>query len=295
MAGLPRWVERFDWVGGTGTRGAERAALLAAIRWANRDGSFYPAVATWARLAGLSIRGLQNAIKRLLASGLLEAVRHSRGGPSKTTVYRVPAWSDNSARDAGVGGVGPRTACGVERLGTQHQQREPPHHVPPNPARRDAEPRTACGGTEKEQTEEPTTNGDGVVASLSRELRSNPNLTAERRAFIERVAPTKKNPPGWAADNIRNGYQVPGRSREALQREQKDARDRWIKDFPSLPEELRRELLADARVRCPGLANCDDTDRRLLCAAKMVYDERRGCRMATRAVPCRDGSIDESD
>jgi hypothetical protein len=84
-----------------GLRGAEQAALLAAVRWVDfGTGEMWPALPTWARLAGLSDRGLQRVLGRLTKTGIVEVLEPSRGGASAsgrgyTTRYKIPALALN--------------------------------------------------------------------------------------------------------------------------------------------------------------------------------------------------------
>lgn len=112
---------------------AQRAALLAAVTWADREGRLRPSIETWARVAGLSTRGLQRALRELEALGLVERERESRGGPRGTNLFRIPLLAKNPDPPSG---LEPRPASPSTPTGATR-----------NPDRRDAQPRPPVGGT----------------------------------------------------------------------------------------------------------------------------------------------------
>lgn len=253
------------------TRGlAERSMLLAAIRWVDADGLLWPTLATWAHTAGLSRRGAQRAIQRLVDRGILEVVQQSRGGRRVASVYRLtltsapppaavtahPVRSNGALTAPPVRSKGGQTAHPVRGLGA-----ETAHGAPAK--LRTARPLTAHGApalrrTTKEQPEEEQPQqGDVVVDSFSRwgieSLRGDPNATPERIAWIDREAATKANPSAWAAACIRQGWAVPpptpadadDHERRRAQREQR------VEAWRALAEPERLAVLAKAERARP--------------------------------------------
>jgi hypothetical protein len=130
---------------------AQRAALLAAVMWADADGKLRPSMATWARVAGMKLRTLQRVLRQLEALGVVEQVRPSIGGHGRTTVYRVPLLDRNP--DA-VSGLEPR-----------HTRPTTPTGETPNPDVDGSKPRPTVGGTSKNGLEQPW-NGAPPPAAL---------------------------------------------------------------------------------------------------------------------------------
>lgn len=231
---VPAFVERMDGIDLTPTRGAERAVLLAALRWANRNGELWPSLENWANMAGIEPRSLRRILRKLAKRGIIEPVNPSKGGTRQTSRYRIPSVATNPDARSGFepGPARPET----QTLATSNPDTEclePGHGVPQS--------------TSEQPFEQPTTAG-GVVARLSVELQNHRNLSPDRRAWIEKVAPTKKKPPGWARKNITEGWPVPDEFRGDPAVAMMEAR--WSA-FLALPEGERNAIRAEADRRNP--------------------------------------------
>ncbi len=133
----PKFVSLMDRLAQLPTRGAaEQAVLLAAVRWVGDDGTLWPAVERWARLARVDVRTLQRVLRRLAERGIVELVEPSTGGLRRTARYRVPAFAEN-----------PGTPPGIEprRLRTPS-----PAGDPTNPGTQDIQPRPAATQSPRE-------------------------------------------------------------------------------------------------------------------------------------------------
>ncbi len=127
----PTFVAMLDRINSLPTDGAaERAAVLAALRWINRAGELWPSLNNWARLAGLKARSLRRVLRRLEERGIVVVVKASAGGTGRTVRYRFPALtSSNPDTGSGIGHA--RTRTGATRNPDRHD-REPGHSVRPS-------------------------------------------------------------------------------------------------------------------------------------------------------------------
>ena len=77
-------------------KGAARLVLLALADHAGADGGdAYPSISRLCERCGLSERGVQDALRRLVASG--EVVVYPQAGPRGTNRYRIPMTPAESA------------------------------------------------------------------------------------------------------------------------------------------------------------------------------------------------------
>ena len=81
-AGNP--LKAIDWAMASPARKTDRSVLLAIVRHVNRAGEAWPSIERIARLADVSIRRVQQAVKTLVELGLIVL----RKRPGRTTVYR---------------------------------------------------------------------------------------------------------------------------------------------------------------------------------------------------------------
>ena len=263
---------------------AERAALLAAVAWVRDDGTLWPAVATWAQLAGLTPRGLQRALRSLEDKGLLLRTQEG-GGSRKTTRYRIPLYATTPDRPSAI--IEPRPPSP-----------QTPTSTPTNPDGRAPEPRPTVRGTTK-NIQENNHQHPAVADVLARlgldALRTHPNATPERLAWIEREARTKKNPAGWAAACIRDAWAVPAATPEQQTDDKRAQRERILADFDAMPQPARAELIAMVRRQFPNLAHArsfpdDDPILRGAVAKALAQQQRTpqapgDARMPTPALP----------
>jgi len=235
----PGWIwRRYDKIAATDTRHAERAALLAAAKWANKNGELYPSLDSWARMAGVTKRRLQQCLKRLAQRELVEVVSRARSGSKWTTVYRIPCLSDTPvlfARNTAQSAKTQRGSCGLSRKSSVRESE------------------TASPKQQRTAIERPATNS--VVAALSLDLQNHPNATPERVAWIDREAPTKRNPAAWAATAIRKAFQIPKPTAAEAAETRRLVRDRLLADFDSMPEPARNKVIEAVRARWPNLSD----------------------------------------
>jgi hypothetical protein len=208
MRKRPDFSVALDLIGRTDTDRAERAMLLAAVRWCNfKTGIIFVSVEKWAGLAGVHDRTGQRALQSLVAKGHLSVVKPSRGGPRQTTHYRVECImtkDEPSVRDSP--SVTPTHAAVTPAIVTH------------NPGTSDTKPRSHATGTTNEQPMEQPTTHDVVVQSAwkklmgSTDLLHHPNATAERvRWILKEVGANAriKNKQSWAATAINDAFTVP--------------------------------------------------------------------------------------
>jgi hypothetical protein len=254
-------VLRFDAIADLPIEGlAERSVMLAAVRWVNERGELWPVLENWSHVAGLTVRGLQRALARLVSRGILEVVQRHPPGVRKGTKYRIPALTPTTDRGSG---VYPRLACPGSPTGAtgSTEWRAP-------------DPRPGVIQSAKEQPkEEPTTSVAGVVARLAPGLRNHPNSTPARLAWIERDAPSKSNPDAWAAECIRKGYKLPPPTREQTEAARKARRADLLARFDAMPEVERAAIMERVRRKCRNLADRPDDDYAIRSAIVLVMAE----------------------
>ena len=143
----PTFVFMLDRIAGLATDGAaERTAVLASLRWINRDGELWPSLENWAALAGLTPRSLRRVLRRLERRGIVVVVKASAGGTGRTARYRFPALT--SSNPHAVSGIGrPQGTARVSTPAATNPDTESALGQPrtrtgatPNPDRRDREP-----------------------------------------------------------------------------------------------------------------------------------------------------------
>lgn len=244
--------------------GAEQAVLLAALRWANlTTGLLWPAVESWAEMAGIAPRSLRRTLRTLEAKGDLTLVCKG-GGRRKAATYQLNALRENPDRGSGFSDaqtrpVGPPTRT----VGSQTRTVEVK-----NPDPRSGEQQ----GTDKEPT---TTGGVVEVGVLSQEMLRHPNATAERVAWVRREAPQKWNPAGWAAEAIRKGWDPPPPSEAEKAASRRLASEEKLAKFNAMPADQRATLIAAARRQFPNLDGHADDSRPFLGAVLKVMAEGR--------------------
>lgn len=250
--GRPSIYAMFDLVATLPTNGpGERAVLLAALKWVNADGILWPSLETWGRVAGMDARSMRRIVGRLVKRGILQVEHTSSGGHRRTTRYRLMMPVD----DDGITVNQPGPARLKTRTGASA-----------NPDRRCPEPGPAVRGTTKNVQVNQDINintpraVDDVISAMGIEaLRHHPNATPERLAWIARDAPSKRNPAGWAAECIRNGWKVPLPPKWDAKERAKAEREMLLKQFDGMPEDDQRGIIERARRRYPNLARCPDS------------------------------------
>ena len=244
--------DQFDAIARSGTKGAARQALLSAVNWADpKTGQLWPSIDNWAGVAGLSPRGLQKAIRRLQVAEKIKALTNGKGGARNTTKWEVPLLAVRKDEQGS-----PLSTTETPNVITEgaNKRREKGEHG-------DAQPRTGFTRRNREEPkQEPaTTSPDaGVLLSLGlgKDLLRHANATPERLAWIARVAPTKSNPGGWAAQAIREGWNPP-----AVQMGGPGgmgAAERARAAVAGLNQERRAELLTRVRKTMPNLRGLPD-------------------------------------
>lgn len=260
----PTIADRIDRLAAIPTKGsAERAVLLAAVRWVNAEGELWPALANWAGIAGVSVRTLQRVLHRLAARGIVVPVQRSVGGPRRTSRYLIPSLARNRDRSSGLRCPGERPAAptptnanpdGASGLEPGRAGRTSPTPATPTPDVRDPKPRHCVGASTMHHPshQPPTGNAVDVLRSfgISDELLRHPNATPERLAFAAAQAPSKKNPAGWAAACIRKGWEPPPPDAKAQDRASRKAR---LARFDAMPPEEKAKVIMQAHALFPNL------------------------------------------
>lgn len=259
-------------------------ALAHALRqWRNsKTGEVRPAVSTIARAMGLSASTVRTYINQAIACGALE-LSGSRSGGRRPTTYRLNLPPANPPKSGGLSG--------------SHHTPNPPESVAHpagfwSPTRRNPAGTPPKSGDEQPREQPMNNTNEQAVAVLARlgleRLRSNPNATPDRLAWIEREAHTKKSPAGWARACIEEGWNLPEAS-EADQAAAKQAeRDRRLAAFDAMPDDQRREVLQTVRRKFPNLSDCADDHYAVRGAVLKVMAEREradsGCTIRTNGV-----------
>jgi hypothetical protein len=264
----------FAAVAESGTDGAERQLLLAAINWANRfTGELWPSVDEWRGVAGLSERGFQEARRRLVVANKMKALSHGLGGHQNPTVFRIEMLAVDAERGA------PDAP-----LSTPHAKREGAHPMrgrgaPDAPRGAPDAPKQQKKNQMKNQQQPAHRTPDAAVLislGLDEAWMHHANATPDRIAWIAKVAPTKEvNPAGWARKAIETPYNPPTVAPGGAGGVSKTERARAT--VASLTHERRAELVARARQTWPNLAGfAEDSTEMVGAVAKLATGDSGG-------------------
>jgi hypothetical protein len=265
----------FAAVAASGTDGAERQLLLAAINWADRfTGKLWPSVDEWAGTAGLSERGFQEARRRLVVAQKMKPLSHGRGGHQNPTVFQIPMLAVDSERGAPDAPLSERSTPHTKREGAHSMRgRGAPHAQRGAP---DA-PKQSEKNEEKNQ-QQPERRPDAVALlalGLDEKMLRHPNATPERLAWLAIEAPAKDRPAGWAADAIRKCWNPPAVAPGGKGGVSKAAQARAT--VASWTSERRAALLARALSKWPNLRGVPEDDAAVVGAmAKLAKAEADG-------------------
>lgn len=237
-------------VAGSGLPRGERDLLRALLTWLNyQSWDFYASVGTIAEAMGVARSSVQRWMASLEGRGIVITIGVQAAGqyrrrvdtaallalaghdaPGKGEPHSEAGVPDDEAGDAAAaGGVGLTTGRWV------------PHHEAQTDQRTD-------------QRTHHTTAAAAVASLLgSEDLLSHPNVTPELLAWIAREAPKKKNPAGWAAGAIREGYKPPPLTPEERRAESRQARDDLLAQYDAMPPNERADILALALADHPRL------------------------------------------
>ena len=243
--------ERLDRLRAAPTRNiGERAVLLAATRWADGEGLLYPSLASWAELAGLSVRGLRAALRRLEASGLVVRVSDARGGAMRTVRYRVPLLADNAEAASG---LEPGSSMHI----TRNSDARNPEVESPKPG---SSFRRIAKNSQENNHQQTAAAADFFTRFGIEHLRDHPNATPERVLWIEREAPKNEKPAGWAAAAILRGYQPPPPTKAERAETLRAERQARLARFDALPDPEKAAIIARVRERYPNLHGKPEDD-----------------------------------
>ncbi|MDX2017621.1 MAG: hypothetical protein SFY95_08300 [Planctomycetota bacterium] len=222
---------------------AERSVLQAALAWANREGELCVGNKRWAALAGVDPRTLRRTLAEWAERGIIQDL-----GPDpkygNTRRRRIPFLVDRAEGEGGVVEPAPRTftpeAPGTTSGGGGHSTPQTTKKQPLN----DQQQQGAAADVFSRLGIDPS-------------LRGHANATPERLAWIEREAPAKRNPGGWAAQCIRAGWDVPAPTGADAKAASKAKWDAIRERFNAMPDAEREALVARARVVNPNLDSAE--------------------------------------
>ncbi|MFO0857282.1 MAG: hypothetical protein U0640_08010 [Phycisphaerales bacterium] len=285
----PPFSLALDRIAETGTTGAERAVLLAAVRWANKDtGQVWAAVDKWAKYAGVSVRTQQRAMRSLCAKGIVQVHRMSDGGGNRTTVYIIPLFIETSA-ESPVSPV-PPTAALSGRCRVQVPHRPPKRQsvargvAPSTPSLSAIAPVTECfsprhgdtQNTREAQRQQPTAAAAVLRAhGIGEELLTHVNATPERLEWLasQVASRTLKNPAGFVAAAIAKGWNVPTKDADTRATNTPGSKAKASRArVQALPLEQQQELLAKVRHMWPNLRGSADDSTEVLGAMGKVLE-----------------------
>lgn len=267
--GVAQWLRAAAATAETGRlSGCEVATLFAMLVFANwRTGECWPTVARLARVSRRSERATQRAIGELVSLGLVMVPEARRGGRrGKGTMYRLDfvalarmATGATSAPVTGVNGVPDGCHARESRVPNPTSTGD---GVAPNPTREQPE-----NHHHDEQV------AVDVFARLGiNHLHGHERATPDRMAWIERVAPTKRDPGAWAAECIRGGWAVPPITAAEVQARRKERREATLARFDAMPEPERRAVLARVRATYPNLNGMTDDQTAVRGAIARIID-----------------------
>jgi hypothetical protein len=268
---VPSFVWRMELVATLPTESlAEHSVLMAAVRWVNDDGVLWPSVENWARVAKVNPRTLQRVLDALIARGIVEQLTESRG--RNTVRYRIPALdSGNPGTGPGLGGPfptahtppQPRCAAGVGLpLNPGKEEVSTPALGPSNSGVESSQPRCSTTPSMDDRPhEQPVQQQPAVMFVLTPELRNHQNATTERLAWIQRDAPSKRNPMGWARACLDGAYEVPPLGPVDAKAAKAAERATVLVRFDSMVDSQREAVIQLARQRFPNLGSYPDDSR----------------------------------
>jgi hypothetical protein len=264
----------FAAVAASGTDGAERQLLLAAINWANRfTGELWPSVEAWAGTAGLSERGFQEARRRLVDAQKMKPLSHGRGGHQNPTVFQIPMLAVDAERGA--------PDAPLSEKGTPHAKREGAHSMrargAPDAQRGAPDAPKQSEKNEKNNQQLRSPDAAALLAlGLDEKMLRHANATPERLAWLAIEAPAKDRPAGWAADAIRKCWNPPTVAPGGTGGVSKTAQAKAT--VASLTSERRADLHARALSKWPNLKGLPQDDVSVVGAiaklAKAETDDR---------------------
>lgn len=261
--------------------GRETATLNALLRFADwQTGKCWPTVAQLAAKSKSSERTMQRGIGELVVRGVVKLPAPRRGGPrGRGTTYfldygalralatgdkhapvtgdrRVPVTGDNGNTDGCQGGT-PRVTNATptgDRVSPKPTREQPLHHHQVEPA--------------------------AVVDVFTRlgieHLRGHENATPARMSWIERAAPKMRNPGGWAAKCIREGWAVLPPTEEEVKAQKRARRDATLMQFDTMSEPERRAVLVRAWAAYPNLVGMPDDAPAVRGAVAQIMDPDAG-------------------
>ncbi len=245
--------DRMNALAGLGESPGEQCALFAALIWANDAGELWPSLANWADAAGITPRTLRRSLRALESRGVIERLRATDSITRRTTRYRLvplapaePRGPDASAATPATDTHAPSPGRPVPHAGRDVRKAGP--HVPsPGPLVRQT----------TRNTQRTPNNDAGVVARLDARWILHPHATPERVAWIEREAPAKTNPLGWARRCIEQGWEVPPPTPAEKAASARRKRDEDLAAYDALPLPQRESILREALAACPNLQGYD--------------------------------------
>lgn len=233
-----------------------KIVLRTLLSWADvGQWDLYASNATIAGYVPCDRRTVQRALRELQEGGWIVALPDS---PRSTNRWQIQAdrivatWPPpaRKGRQKATGGVaaspppsGPTPQGGGSEPQGGRQGATQTNHLP---------------NQETSQRKNHTTAADAFIRLVgSDELLTHPNATPERLEWVVREARSetnpKRNPGGWAAGAIREGYPVPPRSRESLREERREKREAALATYRAMGREEQGALKARALARYPNL------------------------------------------
>lgn len=169
-----------------------------------KNGDTYPSVPRIAQYMGVSVRHVQDLVNEAVGREVL-AVQRTRGGVGKTNHYQLvpekltPLTDEENAEKRYPSSLpNPASCAGLQRGRPRTLAQQTPHATTLNPA---------PGAGEQPSEQPPTTSDAAAVITLlgSDDLLRQHRPSPEQLAAIAKVAPTKDNPGGYAANCVRKG------------------------------------------------------------------------------------------
>lgn len=284
-----RIVNNSDWPKGV------KNLVRTLLQWRNsKTGVAYPSVQQIGEALGVAASTVRSYVNQAIECGAV-VVEGERVGGRESNRYRVvlpevnAQESDDASGSAGTASDVTLDGASLPLRRDEVPDRRTPTPTPPesgaqpaeircpphrNPVATPPESGAVPSRTPPRNLQQPPVVVVDVFDRLGiSSLREHPNATPERMAWIEREAPSKKNPSGWAAQCIREGWKPPPPSRAQAEDARAAVRAAQQARFDALPKSEQALVMGRVRRVYDNLSHLPDDHRAVRAAIARVMEQ----------------------